>query len=123
MDPLKGLSVLLIEDEFLIALDAEQILKDLGADRVDMVATFNEGCARARDAVFDLAVLDINLNGQLSFPIGEIIQGRGIPLVFASGYDRRSRQHPELNAAPRVIKPYTAARLGEAVITALRLDR
>ncbi len=119
MDPLKGRSVLLVEDEFLIALDAEQILKDLGADRVEVVATFDEACARARDAAFDLAVLDINLNGRLSFPIGEIIQNRGIPLVVASGYDLRSRQYAQLNAAPCVVKPYTAARLREAVIAAL----
>jgi CheY-like chemotaxis protein len=119
MDTLKGLSVLLVEDEYLIALDAEQILKGVGADRVEIVATFDEACSRARDGAFDLAVLDINLNGRPSFPIGEIIQSRGIPLVFASGYDLRSRQHPELGAAPCVVKPYTAARLREAVIAAL----
>src|SRR5262245_16646304 len=91
MTDLAGLSVLLIEDEFLIALDAEQILKDLGAARVEIVATFDEAQQRAETAQFDIAVLDVNLNGQMSFPIAGTFRRRGIPVVFATGYQLADR--------------------------------
>jgi DNA-binding response OmpR family regulator len=120
MAALSGLSVLLVEDEFLIALDAEQLLKALGAARVDIVATFDEAERRARNGEFDLAILDINLNGRLSFPIGQIIMDLGIPVVFASGYDLREGPPTGLESVLCVTKPYSAAKLKDAVAAALK---
>jgi CheY-like chemotaxis protein len=110
MNVLNGLSVLLVEDEYLIALDAQQILKDLGAAKVETVPTFDQAVHMAREGQFDLVVLDVNLNGQLSFPIAEVVRQRGIPLIFASGYDLRERTS-EFGDVPCVTKPYSHARL------------
>ena len=56
MNELKGLSVLLIEEQFMIALDAHQILRDLGAAKVEIISTFEEAQRRAAEAKFDVAL-------------------------------------------------------------------
>jgi CheY-like chemotaxis protein len=119
MASLAGLSVLLIEDEFLIALDAEQILKDLGAAKVEIVATFEDAQRRAETAQFDVAVLDVNLNGQMSFPIASTFRRRGIPVVFATGYQLADRSSFEFKDAVCVGKPYTSDGLKLALLRAL----
>lgn len=120
MDKLPGLSVLLVEDEFLIALDAEQILKDLGAASVKTVASYQEAEKESACGTYGLAILDVNLNGKLSFPIGETLRNRGVPVVFATGYDLAGRPGaPGCSRAPCVVKPYSASRLREAIRAAL----
>lgn len=114
-----GLSVLLLEDEYLIALDAEQILKALGIERVEIVATLDGAQKRAADGEFDLAVLDVNINGQPSFPIARIFGKRGIPVVFASGYELGDRPLSDVENAVCVTKPYTSECLKKAVSAAL----
>lgn len=119
MSDLSGLSVLLVEDEFLIAIDAEEILKGLGVKTVETAATFEDAEKQASDGQFDLAVLDVNLNGRESFPLAELIGKRGIPVVFASGYELRNRPGLGLDDAICVTKPYTRERLKSALSTAL----
>jgi CheY-like chemotaxis protein len=119
MTTLTGLSVLLLEDEYLIALDAEQILRSLGVGNVEIVGSYADGQERAQSADFDVAVLDVNINGQFSFPIADTIRARGIPFVFASGYELRAREEPGLGNAPCVTKPYTSDRLKTALMAAL----
>ncbi|MCC7251359.1 response regulator [Hyphomicrobium sp.] len=119
MTTLTGLSVLLVEDEYLIALDAEQILKDLGVEEVEVIASWDAAEKRAKDGQFDLAVLDVNINGKFSFPIANIIRDRGIPFVFASGYELRNRSPSDLGGAVCVTKPYTSDRLKDALTAVL----
>jgi len=121
--PLAGLTVLLLEDEFLIALDAEEILTGLGAAQVEIVNTL----AAARDALetagYDFALLDINVNGEMSFPVAERFAAEKVPVVFASGYEMRTP--PKLNGAPVpcVSKPYTREDLKNVVVEALTAHR
>jgi DNA-binding response OmpR family regulator len=119
MASLTGLSVLLVEDEYLIALDAEQMLRDLGAKEVEIVSTFEAAQEYTREGKFDLAVLDVNINGQLSFPIAEIVKRRGIPMVFASGYSLRERPMTGFEGGVCVGKPYTIEGLRTALLTVL----
>jgi CheY-like chemotaxis protein len=119
MGSLVGISVLLVEDEYLIALDAEQILKGLGVANVEIASTLHEGEKCVEEGRFDLAVLDVNLNGQFSFPIAETLRRRGIPVVFASGYELRDRTPAGFEAGVCVTKPYTSERLKEALSAAL----
>src|SRR5436305_14160740 len=94
MNPFDGISILLLEDEYLIALDAEQILTDLGTGRVEIVNTLEGATAAAENGGFDIAVLDLNINGKMSYGVAEILQRQRIPVVFATGYEMRSRQAP-----------------------------
>jgi CheY-like chemotaxis protein len=119
MNDFAGLSVLLVEDEYLVALDAAEVLKELGVKEVETIATFERAQQRAADGQFDLAVLDVNLNGRFSFPIAESIAKRGIPVVFASGYQLGDRFESGLEDAICVTKPYTRQRLKQALVAAL----
>lgn len=121
--PLAGLSVLLLEDEFLIALDAEEILTGLGAKQVEIVNTLAAARGALEHAGYDLALLDINVNGEMSFPVAEAFAAEQIPVVFASGYEMRTP--PKLNGtpAPCVSKPYTREDLKLVVVAALLASR
>ena len=119
MASLDGLSVLLVEDEYLIALDAEQILKDLGAQSIEFASNLNRAKKHAEDGSYDLAILDLNLNGELSYPVAAILRGRGVPVVFASGYELKGRHNDDEQEDISVSKPYTAEGLRKALVAAL----
>jgi DNA-binding response OmpR family regulator len=119
MSDVAGISVLLVEDEYLIALDAEELLRDLGVKAVETVATFERAEKRAKEGAFDIAVLDVNINGRHSFPIAQTIRQRGIPVLFASGYELQDRPSPDLDDVVCVTKPYTGERLKAGLSAAL----
>lgn len=79
--------ILVIEDEAMISMLIEEMVLDSGAEIVGPLATFSEAMDAAREAEFTVAVLDLNLNGTLSYPIADVIRERGIPIIFATGYD------------------------------------
>jgi light-regulated signal transduction histidine kinase (bacteriophytochrome)/CheY-like chemotaxis protein len=112
---LDGLSVLLVEDSLIIALDAEDILRRLGANDV-----FTDGTAPGAIAVIDgdapdLAILDINLGSGNSFPIADHLDDRGIPFMFATGYGERG-DIPERHRQRVVMqKPYTMLMMAQAL--------
>ena len=120
MKNLSGLSVLLVEDEFLIALDAEEMLRELGAASVTVASNFDDAQKRIAEGKFDLAILDVNLNGQKSFPLAEQLIARGTPVVFGTGYNLLIRQMDGYQSGVCVTKPYTAASLRKGAIAALR---
>ncbi len=79
-------SILVVEDEAMVSMLLEDMVLDCGGRIVGPVATFDQALAAARAAEFDVAILDLNLNGTLSYPIAEVIPERGIPVIFATGY-------------------------------------
>lgn len=81
-----ALRVLLVEDEPLIALMIEDMLADLGLEVARAAATLAQAMRAAEEADVDLALLDINLKGEQSFPAAEILRRRGIPFLFVTGY-------------------------------------
>ncbi len=81
----KKACVLLAEDEMMVAMMLEDRLEHFGYE-VIKAARFTACLALAESAPIDLAILDINLAGELSFPVAEVLRRRGIPFVFSSGY-------------------------------------
>ncbi len=92
MNTLSGLNILLVEDEFLIALDAEEMLRDLGAATVMVVSTFEDAEKAIGESQFDLALLDVNLNGRKSFPLADLLAKKNTPVAFGTGYNLMARQ-------------------------------
>jgi DNA-binding NtrC family response regulator len=83
---LDGCRVLIVEDEYLVAHDLEQELKSLGATIVGPIADLSGAKDQiARDG-FDVAIVDINLHGELAYPIADELMRQRIPFVFATGY-------------------------------------
>ncbi|MBW6423122.1 response regulator [Rhizobium sp. XQZ8] len=81
-----ALRILVVEDEMTIALMIEDMLIELGHEVIDLAMRLPQAEDAASKADFDLAVLDVNLDGRKSFPVADILSGRGIPYVFATGY-------------------------------------
>jgi CheY-like chemotaxis protein len=82
----KRLRVLVVEDEMLVAMNIEDMLLDLGHEVAGLASRLAPGLALAADAEIDAAVLDVNLAGERSFAIADLLAGRGIPFLFATGY-------------------------------------
>jgi DNA-binding response OmpR family regulator len=120
MEPFSSLSILLLEDEYLIALDAADILKSIGVKQIQTVNSLAAAAEIAVNGGVDLAILDLNINGELSLGVAELLRKNGVPIVFASGYELRERISVELEKADVYLrKPYTSDSLREAMRTAL----
>ena len=112
---LTGRSVMLVEDSLIIAMDAEDLLSQLGAVRVATAASVTSAMEELGRARPDLAVLDVNLGRETSFPVADKLLSVGIPFIFATGYGNRMNV-PEAHAAVTILqKPYTLAGLRDAL--------
>jgi CheY-like chemotaxis protein len=106
--------VLIVEDELMIRMLLEGMLTDLGHSVAAEAGGLDEAISLAKQAEFDLAVLDVNLNGTPVTPVVEILVERGVPFIFASGYGQRGL--PEAyRTAPILQKPFQADALEEAI--------
>lgn len=83
---LEGLQILVVEDEFLLALEVEATLIGFGCSVVGPFAKLEKALHAARNTELDGAVLDINLNGEMVYPLAELLDMRGVPFVFLTGY-------------------------------------
>lgn len=107
--------VLVVEDEMMIRMLLEGMLEDLGHTIAGQAGDIDKALALAQRAEFDVALLDVNLNGNPITPVVEILVARGLPFVFASGYGERGV--PEsYRDSPALQKPFQV----EALATALR---
>jgi DNA-binding response OmpR family regulator len=83
---LAGKRVLLVEDEFAVALMIEDFLVEFGCFTVGPCNTVAKAMAAVEMESFDLAVLDVNLNGERIYPVADKLAERRIPFLFVSGY-------------------------------------
>ncbi|NNU51268.1 GAF domain-containing protein [Rhizobium sp. WYCCWR 11279] len=104
--PLAGLNVLLVENNLIIAMDGEDILRRLGAD-VATAPSVTEAMEILAGQSFDLALLDVNLGNETSFGIADRLAADGVPFVFATGYGEGIAQANSHSDAPVLQKPYT----------------
>jgi CheY-like chemotaxis protein len=103
-----GLRVLIAEDEMLIAYDLEEELCAAGCEVVancQHVGDVEAALDRLRP---DVAILDINLRGELVYPAAERLRVLGIPFIFASGYEAALNVPERFSGVPTVSKPYRA---------------
>ena len=106
--------VLVVEDEVLLALSLEDHLRDHGWFVVGPYHDLTTARSAAAAEAFDCAILDVNLNGEMVFPLAEDLLGRAVPFLFVTGY--AAFNLPEhLRAVPRVAKPYEGLVLIEAL--------
>ena len=109
--------ILLAEDEMMLAMMLEDRLNASGYN-VIKAARLTKCLELAEFATIDLAILDINLAGEQSFPVALVLRRRGIPFVFSSGYD--DQDVPEVWRNEKILqKPYDSRQL-TAALNALR---
>jgi CheY-like chemotaxis protein len=100
------LVVLVVEDEFLIAMDLEAMLRDHGWRVLGPAATVAEALGLLEDGKMpDVALLDVNLRGETVVPVAEVLRERGVPIVLASAYNHAASMADVLAGAPNVGKP------------------
>jgi len=83
---IEGSRVLIVEDESLVAMELGECLSALGFEVVDSVSTLAAAKEVAGKQEFDGAILDINLAGELVYPVADILMKRNKPFIFVTGY-------------------------------------
>lgn len=117
--PLAGKKGLVLEDEFLIALDLQDVLEAAGA-QVTCAGRVSEALEILRETTdLDFAVLDMHLGDTTSIPVARVLAERNIGFVFLSGLGKHDAQRLEFPKALVIEKPYRAAALIGAVAAAL----
>ncbi|MGO4715740.1 response regulator [Bradyrhizobium sp. 2TAF24] len=116
--PSRG-SVFLVEDETMIRMLVADMLSDLGYIVAAEAGDLDQAIKLAQSTKFDLAILDVNVNGKNISPVAEVVALRNLPLVFATGYGaeglpEKYRDYPALQ------KPFKIETLQEAIEDALQ---
>lgn len=109
------LRILVVEDEFLVALDVEAMLAALGCEVIGPAATVDQAIALIASERVDGALLDINVAGNPVFPVADRLAVRGIPFAFATGYDAESVLPDHFADRPVLRKPYDEEHLADLV--------
>jgi CheY-like chemotaxis protein len=78
--------IMIVEDEYLIRLLLEDMLGELGFTVAAVAGSLADGEAKAASESFDVAILDVNIDGRQVFPIADVLRRRGLPFVFVTGY-------------------------------------
>jgi len=109
-----GLRVFVVEDEALISMLMEYYLEELGCKIVATASRLPDALEKAATLEADVVVLDVNLAGQLSYPVAEVLMARSIPIVFATGYGNGGLP-PALKGLTLLVKPFTEDQFAAAL--------
>ena len=116
---LEGRTILVVEDESLVALLLQDSIEDAGATLVGPCYTFAEALAAARHETFDAAALDVDLSGQDVFPVADELKRRGIPFAFHTAHADRNEIKARFGDVPLCRKP---ARMDELISILARIS-
>lgn len=110
-DGLHGKTILIVEDEFFIGSDLQQILADTGAETV-LVNAASPALEQLASTRFDAVILDIHLQDESTYPVADELRRREIPFVFLSGYLTIREGYADV---PFLDKPFTAETVTNAL--------
>jgi CheY-like chemotaxis protein len=113
---LAGLHILVVEDVTVVAMQIEEMLRELGCEIVGPVPDLDAALAAVQRDRLDGALLDINLKGQAATPVAAELAARGVPFILVTGYPRLAGDAPVMRLAPRVAKPFTRDQLAQAMM-------
>lgn len=108
--PLLGRRILIVEDRYLVADDLSRICRRLGGDIAGLAGNLDRARTMAASEALDLAILDVDLRGQTVFDVAAILEKRGVPFLFVTGY-RQVNLPQRYRDRPIVSKPFTEADL------------
>lgn len=104
-------TILLLEDDLLLAMDMEEFLGERGYDVIGPYGRVGEALDAAANTDVDGAVVDLNLHGEMSFPVIELLRERGVPLIVCSGYAELPELKQKLTGLPLLPKPWNPRKL------------
>ncbi len=111
---LQGRSILIVEDEMMVLMNIEDVLKDHGCTHIAAAATVEQALAVLEGHSFDAAVIDVNLDGRTSHPVADELSAQSIPFVVSTGYGQLALEGSYQNH-PVLIKPYRDEALLKAI--------
>lgn len=114
---LTGRRLLVVEDEMLVLMLAEDMLADLGCTSITAAATVEQALELIDSHYFDAAMLDMNLNGDRTHVVADALAAKGVPFIFATGYVGRDMRGDYVDR-PMLTKPYQLHQL-VAILTGL----
>jgi CheY-like chemotaxis protein len=109
-------TALVLEDSILIAMETEDLLRELGCARCELASSVRAALAIIEAQAIDFAVLDIDLGDETCERVADRLLERGTPFVFASGYGEAAEIGERFQGIPIVDKPYD----GQALLAAVR---
>jgi CheY-like chemotaxis protein len=118
----KGCSVFLIEDEAMIRMMVADMLQELGYHVAGEAPRVDEAIDLVQKTHFDLAIIDVNLHGEMVFPVAEAIKASNRPFIFATGYNA-SILPTEFRDRPALQKSFQIETLGKFIEDTLRNHR
>ncbi|MFA7431755.1 MAG: response regulator [Rhodospirillaceae bacterium] len=114
MMPSSETTLMVVEDEFLIASSLEMILQDAGYEVLEPLSSLDEALAAVAVHTPDLALLDINLSGHTVYPAADLLAAKGVPFLFLSGCSEG--ELPERFAGVTLLlKPFSPEGLLDAI--------
>ncbi|WP_051675822.1 HWE histidine kinase domain-containing protein [Polaromonas glacialis] len=119
----KSYRILVVEDSFLVVTLLEELFKDLGWQTVGPATRLADALLLARSGVFDAALLDVNINGEMSWEVARVLAERGVPFVFSTGYDIKTMLPAHLAGAAFVTKPYHSEEVEDKIRQAIAARR
>jgi CheY-like chemotaxis protein len=120
--PLRDRRILVVEDEYLIAMSLQDALENAGSVVVGPVPSVEKAIKTIElDPHIDAAVVDVNLGGVLAYPVADMLIARKIPFVFTSGYEDNvlRNRYAQVKNCP---KPYLFRAMEEALVEAISLS-
>ena len=113
---LAGLRILVVEDELLIAILIQDVLRELKCEIIGPVGTLDAAIAAVHQHTLDGALLDSNLHGRAITPVAEELSARAVPFIMVTGYASSAADVELVRTAPRIIKPFADKRLAETMM-------
>lgn len=108
-------AALVVEDNMIIAMEAEEILRDLGYGDCHVCGSVRGALQIMADHPIAFALLDIDLGNETSEEVAASLRANGTPFIFASGYDEFPALAQDLTSVPVVTKPYTSKDIAAAM--------
>ncbi len=106
---------LVVEDNIIVSMEIESILKSLGAADVIIASSVKLALHEIEKHDFDYALLDVNLGSETALPVAAKLQEIGVPFIFTTGYGETTIGGEKMPEAPVVVKPYGAEAIERAL--------
>jgi CheY-like chemotaxis protein len=119
---LKDLRVLVVEDEALIALQLEDMLVELGCAVIGPASRVGRALELLDGEPVEAAVLDLNIAGELVYPVADELRSRGLPYIFVTGYGTSGLSEP-YRSRPILEKPFARRELLRAMLDTLQREQ
>jgi CheY-like chemotaxis protein len=115
MPKLRGWRILVLEDETLVAMEIQEILQSTGCEVVGPASRVEEALDLLEVEAVDAALLDVNVAGEMSFPVARALAMKGVPFAFVTGYAGEHCLPDHLQNRPMIAKPFDSSGLARVI--------